>query len=409
MNILLINHYAGSDKMGMEFRPYYMAREWVKIGHKVTIVAASYSHLRKVQPLIERVCQVQQIDGIEYLWIKTSKYKSTLKRIFNIFQFVCRLSIRAKRIAKEKGPDLVINSSTYPLDIYPAKKIAKCAKAKLVYEIHDLWPLSPMEIGGYSKNHPFIKVMQKAEDDCYRYSDKVISLLWNADEHIAERGFDNVQFACVPNGYVEEEWNSVGGGVLPKEHSDLFEKLKREGKTIVGYAGGHTPSTALDTLIEAAEILKKNNKISFVLVGDGVSKQHLVNKTKEIKLNNIFFFNSVEKSLIPTLISNFDIAYMGGIHSILHKYGTSFNKMTDYMLSAKPIVFSADEPDSLVEKIGCGIRVEAENPKLASNAIEHLSNMTKKELEEMGIKGRDYAINNLSYSTLAKVFIDEIL
>ena len=33
MNILLINHYAGSPEMGMEFRPYYFAREWVKAGH----------------------------------------------------------------------------------------------------------------------------------------------------------------------------------------------------------------------------------------------------------------------------------------------------------------------------------------------------------------------------------------
>lgn len=45
MNIILINHYAGSNIHGMEFRPYYLAREWVKMGHNVTIIAASFSHL----------------------------------------------------------------------------------------------------------------------------------------------------------------------------------------------------------------------------------------------------------------------------------------------------------------------------------------------------------------------------
>ena len=50
MNILLINHYAGSPELGMEFRPYYMAKEWVKAGHQVLIVGGSFSHLRKVQP-----------------------------------------------------------------------------------------------------------------------------------------------------------------------------------------------------------------------------------------------------------------------------------------------------------------------------------------------------------------------
>ena len=51
MNILLINHYAGSPRHGMEYRPYYLAREWVRLGHQVQIVAASWSHVRSVQPV----------------------------------------------------------------------------------------------------------------------------------------------------------------------------------------------------------------------------------------------------------------------------------------------------------------------------------------------------------------------
>ncbi len=46
MNILLINHYAGSLGHGMEYRAYYLAREWVRLGHQVRIVASSYSHVR---------------------------------------------------------------------------------------------------------------------------------------------------------------------------------------------------------------------------------------------------------------------------------------------------------------------------------------------------------------------------
>ena len=52
MNILLINHYAGSPRHGMEYRPYYLAREWVRAGHQVQIVAAAYSHVRSVQPQV---------------------------------------------------------------------------------------------------------------------------------------------------------------------------------------------------------------------------------------------------------------------------------------------------------------------------------------------------------------------
>ena len=50
MNILLIDHYAGNPELGMEFRPYYLAKEWVNQGHQVLLIGATYSHLRKRQP-----------------------------------------------------------------------------------------------------------------------------------------------------------------------------------------------------------------------------------------------------------------------------------------------------------------------------------------------------------------------
>src|SRR5687768_4263351 len=50
LRILLVNHYGGSVRHGMEYRPYYLSREWRKMGHDVLVVAASCSHVRSVQP-----------------------------------------------------------------------------------------------------------------------------------------------------------------------------------------------------------------------------------------------------------------------------------------------------------------------------------------------------------------------
>ena len=44
MNLLLVNHYAGTPALGMEYRPYYLAREWVRAGHSVQVLSADYSH-----------------------------------------------------------------------------------------------------------------------------------------------------------------------------------------------------------------------------------------------------------------------------------------------------------------------------------------------------------------------------
>lgn len=404
MNILLINHYIGGGEYGMEYRPYYLAKEWVKMGHTVYLVGATYSHLRLKNPQVRRDLTVENREGINYIWVKTPAYVGSLKRIVNMATFVGKLECYAKKLAKMCSPDLVIASSTYPIDIYPARKIAKLAGAKLCYEVHDLWPLSPMLIDGYSPKHPFIRVMQKGEDDCYKYSDKVISLLWNSEEHMRERGLAPGKFACVPNGFSKDEWSEdAANQPLPEEHQKAFDALK--GKVIVGFAGGFAASGALDTLINAAAILKDRNDIHLVLVGKGPEKEHIKQMVTDRTLANVTILPAVAKKLIPAINARFDIAYMGGVHSILHKYGTSYNKMTDSMLSGKPIIQAVDEPGCIAERVGCGIQVEAENPQLVADAVIKLASMPVEGRIAMGKKGNVYAKENLEWGTLATDFL----
>ena len=110
MNILLINHYAGSTSYGMEYRPFYMAREWVKLGHNVTIVGGSYSHVRTEQPEIAGSVTEENVDGIRYVWLKTPFYRGNgTRRVLNIFSFVFRLWWHSRRVAGYFPPMGVIS------------------------------------------------------------------------------------------------------------------------------------------------------------------------------------------------------------------------------------------------------------------------------------------------------------
>ena len=165
MNILVINHYAGAPSLGMEYRHYYLAREWQRSGHKVLIVTASYTHLRSKQFHLNKKVEKINVEGVCYIVIKTPAYEgNNYKRILNILTFVFRLKRNWGKIAKEFKPEIVITSSTYCFDIYSSRKIALLSGAKLVFEVHDLWPLSPMELGKISKWHPYINLMQRAEE-----------------------------------------------------------------------------------------------------------------------------------------------------------------------------------------------------------------------------------------------------
>lgn len=404
MNILLINHYAGSPYYGMEFRPYYLAREWVKMGHEVTVLGASFSHLRLHNPTVKQDFQEETIDGIRYVWMKTPSYNGAAMRICNISAFVTKLWVHARKIAEACKPDVVIASSTYPIDTIPAHKIAQIANAKSAYEIHDLWPLSPMLIGGYSKYHPFIVTMQYGEDFAYRNMDAVVSLLWNAKQHCVEHGLAPDKFSCVPNGYCPEDWTKESFlAPLPDAHRQAFEHLK--GKIIVGFAGGFAASGNVISLVHAAVALKDRKDIHFVLVGKGPEQASYEHVIKENQLTNITILPAVPKKLIPALNKRFDIAHLGGLHSELHQYGTSYNKMTDYMLCALPIVQAVDEPGSVVERIGCGIRVEAENVQAIAQAITQLADMSAEQRKTMGAKGKEYVEKNLPWHKLAKDFL----
>lgn len=405
MNILMISHYAGAPQYGMEFRSYYMAREWVRMGHRVTIVGASYSHLRKQQPHTGH----EILEGINYLWLPTSEYEGNgARRVLTMFQFCCQVYKHSKELMAFK-PDMVIASSVYTFDIYPSHYIARRTNAKLVYEVHDLWPLSVMVIGGYKKWHPFIMMLQHCEDYAYRHCNMVVSMLDKAFPHMQKHGLTKDRFCCVPNGYLKEEWAHVDDIVLPDEHMHLFSRLHSEGKTIVGFAGGHTQSTAMDVLIKAAKLLKDRTDLAYVMVGKGPQKDELMQLAASYGLKDFYFLPPVEKCCIPKVVQQFDICYEGGVHSFLHKYGTSANKMIDYMLAGKPIVKSVDEPGSEVERVGCGIQVEAENVQQVCDAIRTIADMSPADRNAMGDKGRRYAIDNLEYHILAEKFIDNVI
>ena len=74
MNILYIDHYAGGPAYGMEFRPFYLAREWVTAGHSVTVVGASQSHVRDRQPAVSGTVAVEFVEGIRFVWCATPRY-----------------------------------------------------------------------------------------------------------------------------------------------------------------------------------------------------------------------------------------------------------------------------------------------------------------------------------------------
>lgn len=403
MNIIIINHYAGSPDYGMEYRPYFLAKEWKSHGHQVMIIASNHSHLRKRKP----IDKYEIINGITYRWIRTFNYEGNgVRRLINMFSFVFKLYCFYSKILDDFKPDLIIASSTYPLDIFPARKIASKFKAKLVFEVHDLWPLSPIELGGMSKWHPFILLMQFAENYAYKYSDKVVSLLPCAKDHMIAHGLKPDKFIYVPNGVDVEDWENSYHD-LPESHKNKINEIRKKFDFIVGYAGAHGIANSLQSLINSACLLKEKN-VAFILIGPGPEKENLEKMATELNLHNVFFLPAISKTSINSLLQTFDLAYIGLQKQSLFRFGISPNKLMDYMMSSRPIVCAISAGNDPVSEANCGITVEPDNSKDIAEAILKLLALPKDVRKELGNNGKKYLLQNHDYKILALQFLHKI-
>jgi glycosyltransferase involved in cell wall biosynthesis len=411
LKILLVNHYAGTPALGMEFRPYYLAREWVRAGHQVQILAASYSHVRAHQPAVGDKPANETVDGIEYRWYPTSPYQGNgLGRVRNIWQFLSQVWRDSGRIVREIKPDVVIASSTYPMDIWVARRLARRARAKLVFEVHDLWPLSPIELSGMSPKHPFARLCFKAESDAYRDADVVISMLPVVHAYMASRGLDLDKLAIVPNGISPDDW-AARPQPLREDVAGTLATARAVGETVVGYAGSMGEPNALDTLLDAAALLRDDplgRKLRFVLVGDGHLRTHLQERVRKQGLANVTLLAPIPKLQVPAMLAQVDIAYIGWQRVPIYRFGIAPNKLMDYMMAGRAVLHSVEAGNDPVAEAGCGVTVAPQDPRAVAGGLLRMMQLAPTARAVMGERGREYVLARHTYPVLAKRFLDAL-
>jgi glycosyltransferase involved in cell wall biosynthesis len=416
MNILYLNHYAGSPALGMEYRPYYLAREWVRCGHQVHMVAASFSHVRARQPECDgqplSAPLQQDIDAIRYHWFPAPPYQGNgLGRIKNIWAFLRQVWSSTDALIEQIRPDVVIASSTYPMDIWVARRIARRAGARLVFEVHDLWPLSPIELSGMSRRHPFIMLVQKAEDDAYRDADVVISMLPKVHDYMASRGLDLRKLHIVPNGITLDEWS----GSAPPLREDVAAAIARaraSGAAVVGYAGSMGLPNALDTLLDAAAQLQRepagSPPLQIVMVGSGHERDRLFRRLQAEGLTNVQLLAPIPKAQIPSFLAQIDIAYIGWQRVPIYRFGIAPNKLMDYMMAGCAVLHSVEAGNDPVAEARCGLTVPPESAEAVAAGLRQLAALPAPERQAMGVRGRAFVEAQHTYPVLARRFIDAV-
>ncbi|MGV8847335.1 glycosyltransferase family 4 protein [Tessaracoccus sp.] len=399
MRVVYIDHYAGSPTAGMEFRPHAMALEWAKVGVDTTIVAGTFSHLRKKNFPDAVPGQPYDVDGVEFRFVRTRAYEGNgLGRILSWTDFVVGGLRTARRMARTLRPDAVISSSTYPFDTWFAHRVARLSGARLVHEVHDLWPLTPIELGGHSPRNPLMMAMAAAEKFAYRRSDAIVSILPNIEPHVRALGIQT-PVVVVPNGIDE----SAASHPAPDHFVELIRDLREKGHKIVGYAGGLTTSNAMDDFVAAMGVLR-GESYAAVLIGDGLLRPDLERQAKDLGAD-VTFFGSLPKAQVHDALTQCDALYIGSKRSRLYEFGVSANKIFDYMLTGVPIVNAFASEHSPMVYAGTTVRAEAEDPESIARAIREAVSLTPQERRDVSAASIDYVRQHHSLKVLAATFL----
>jgi glycosyltransferase involved in cell wall biosynthesis len=393
--IWLINQYASLPHTGQGGRHRHLARELAKRGHKVSVIAARWTHYLSNEELAAMVPDIEDFEGFRFVRIPVARYSSARdwRRILNWFIFALRLG-RLPALLGET-PDHILYSSPSLIGFLGAERLARRSGARLTFEVRDIWPLTLVEIGGYSPGHPFIRFLQWIENRAYARSDRVISNLPGAVEHMVAHGLRREKFAWIPNGFSLADVERVE----PLTEALLARVPK--GKFIVGYAGTMGVANGLITLIGAAESLRQHGDIAIVMVGKGQEKNELQAEAERRGLNNVVFLDHVEKNQVLSVIELFDVCYIGWKVRRLYEFGVAPNKIFDYFCAGKAVINAYSGAHDPVTAYSGGVTVPAEDPEVLAEAVLSLRAMPADERARLGESGRAAILRNHEYAGIA--------
>lgn len=381
-------------------RGFCILRELAKRGHSCVLVTSDSNHLVKA-PEFEGPYLDETIDGVRVIRLRTYKYRpgksGALGRTLSWLDFEWRVFMLPRDILPR--PSVVVASSLSLLTVLSGLALRRRHRARLVFEVRDIWPLTLVEEVGYTPRNPFVLALGLVEKLGYWGADHIVGTMPNLVEHVAEITGKTLRVGCVPMG-IDKDWREA--------QQDITDEYAAQhipgGKFIVCHAGTIGVTNALETLFACAREMQDRLDIHFLIVGDGYLKEHFRAACSD--LPNVTFAPAVPKAMVQSILSRCDLLYFAAHRSKVWKFGQSLNKLTDYMLSGKPVVASYTGFPSMLNEAGSGSFVPANDPSALRGEILRYAALPRGERERIGAAGRAWIETNRVYSKLADDFLE---
>ena len=399
MRILFLSHYFPPEVNAPASRTYEHCRVWAAHGHEVAVVTCVPNHpAGRVYPgYRNRIAQRGSMAGIHVyrLWTFLAPNKGFVKRTLNYAFYMVMAVLAAPFLPRT---DVVISTSPQFFCGLAGYLVSRIKRVPWVLEIRDIWPESIVAVGAMEKSI-WIRFLEGLESFAYRKADHIVSVTDSFCDHIEARGGWRDKISVIKNG-VDLSFFSPRLGA-----SDVAEELGLSKKFVVSYVGTHGVSHGLETLLEAAQILRGNPEIVFLLVGDGARREALLRQRDEMELTNVIMLEQQSKVRMPGIWSATAVSLVLLRDQPLFR-SVIPSKIFESMAMMKPIILGVrGECQALVEASGAGVCIQPENAAELAQSVRLLFNDPERRAA-MGRAGRAWVEANSDRNRLAQRFED---
>lgn len=395
MRILFLSHYFPPEVNAPATRTYEHCKEWVKQGHQVTVISCVPHHpMGKVYPGYKnRLFFREEKDGIQTIKILTyvTANEGFVKRTFNYVFFMVMAVLVAPFVGKA---DVVLSTSPQFFNGLAGYFVSRMKRAGWVLEIRDLWPESILAVGAIKNKH-VIRLLESIERFVYRKADYIVPVTKAFKKHIIANGGNEARTSVIRNGVDLTLFNP-----MPRDET-YAEQIGVGGKFVASYVGTHGMAHGLDVVIEAAEKLKNNTNVVFLLVGEGAEKTRLKEVVESRNLSNVIMLDQQSKDQMPLiwLVSDVSLVLLRKLDLFLTVIPS---KIFESMAMGKPIVMGVmGEAQELIEKGNAGLCIEPENADQLVEALNSLQS-NKGQYEDIAESAKNYVAENFNRRDLAR-------
>jgi len=401
MRFLILTQYFAPEPGAAQVRLAAVSQELVRAGHEVEIVTAipNYPYGRIFDGYRHSLYRLEQWNGlpVHRLWLYASK-GAGIGRMINYASFALTSLIG---LAKARKPDYLFVESP-PLFLSIAGFIAsRLWGVPWIFNVADLWPDSVAELqllhSGWLMRAAYV-----LEKWTYRHATYVSAATSAIREQLrVAKSVPKERLLLLPNGVDTEMFRPLG------PDRDLQRRLGLEGKQVVIFPGTHGYAHGMQSILDAAEKLRHDDVIHFLLIGSGSAKGQLVEEARRRGLRNMTFLDPIPPEDIPQFIS-FACCGLVSMRDIPLLRDARPAKALAIMGCGKPVILAVGKGSgSFVEQSQAGLVVPVNEPDAIAAAIRFLAD-NPAQASQFGSNARSYVREHLQWSKLVTDFVEQL-